>query len=98
MINVNFGGIDFNVMNLTIKLIIGETEVQSQELQLPYQIMMAQCQELVNQVAQDHRPMKVEMIGEKCIDLPNGDTVVKPSKLIYANKAYINNFDLNKEK
>ena len=97
MINFSFNDIAPDLMELTITLTLGETVVQSQTLQMPYQMMAAQCQELVNQVAHEQRPMKIEMIGEKCIDLPNGDTVVKPSKLIYANKAYTNNFDLEKE-
>lgn len=94
MINFNFGGIDLEPLTLTVNIVIGDTKIQSQTLQMPYQMMVMQCQDLVNQVAQDQRPMKIEMIGQKNIELANGNTVAKPSKLVYANNAYTNNYDL----
>ena len=97
MINFSFGGIGGDFLELTIELTIGDQIVQNHKMQMPYQMMMAQCQELVNQVANDTRPMKVVMRGEKEIELPNGDVVSKPSRLIYANKAYTNNFNIEDE-
>lgn len=92
-----FGGFEFNfggdMMKLHIEVKLGNEVVQSQRLQMPYQMMLGQCQQLVNEIAQSDQPMKITMTGTKDIELPNGDWVTKPSKLIYANNAYTNNFD-----
>lgn len=81
-------------MHITIELFIGNTKIQSQELQLPHQMMIMQCQDIVNQVAQDQRPMKIEMIGTKTVELPDNKFIEKPSRLIYANNKYIENFPI----
>lgn len=94
MINFNFGG-PIDLFDIDVDITIGEQMVGTQHLNAPYQMVVMQCQELVNQVAQDKRPMKIEMRGKKLIDLPNGDTVEKPSKLVYANNLYVKNFGLD---
>lgn len=98
--NINFGQgfgfseINFEMMQLHIEVRLGNTIIQSQTLQMPYRIMMQQCQNLVNEIANSDQPMKITMTGEKILDLPNGDSKAFPSKLIYANNAYTANFDI----
>ncbi len=94
MINFNFGG-TIEMFDLDVDITIGDTKVGTQHLNGPQQMVMMQCQELVNNVAQDSRPMKIEMRGKKLLELPNGDTVEKPSKLIYANNLYVKNIGLD---
>lgn len=91
-----FGGAGFNmdIIELDVEVKLGTTIVESQTLQAPYTMMLNHCQQLVNEIANSDKPMKVTMSGTKEIELPNGDWVRKPSRLIYANNAYTNNFDI----
>ena len=89
-----FGG-GADVMEVDIEITIGDQTMGRQHLAAPYQMVAMQCQEVVNQVAQDERPMKVVIYGNKTIDLPNGNTTEKPARLIYANNKYVDNFELD---
>ena len=89
-----FGEINFEMMQLHIEVRLGNAVIQSQTLQMPYRIMMQQCQNLVNEIANSDQPMKITMTGEKILDLPNGDSKAFPSKLIYTNNVYTANFDI----
>lgn len=97
-IDFNFGpGFGFGIpdlMNLHIEVKLGTAIVQSDALQAPYQVMLQHCQSMVNEIANSQEPMKITMSSTKEVQLPNGDWVDKPSKLIYANNAYLNNFDI----
>ena len=106
MISFSFGGtpggfgnfgFDMETMDLDVELTIGSDIVESRHFKAPYQMIVAQCQQLVNQIAQDQRPMKVVFRGTKNVELPNGDIAQKPSRLIYANNKYTENFSLDYE-
>lgn len=92
-----FNGFEIDMMELHIEIKLGNEIIKSQYLQMPYDMMRNQCQLLVNEIAQSDKPLKITMTGTKDIELPNGEWVSKPSKLIYANNAYTNNFDDMKE-
>ena len=92
-----FQSFNIEMMELTMELTIGEQVVETQRLQAPYEMLVAQCQQLVNQLAQDKRPMKVVFRGTKEVALPNEEYKQLPSRLIYANNAYTENFELNYE-
>ena len=85
------------MFDIDAEITVGDQVVGSQHLSAPYQIIIMQCQEVVNQIAQDARPMKAVFRGERLINLQNGDTISKPARLIYANNKYIDNFELNYE-
>lgn len=94
MINFSFGG-TIEMFNLDVEVTIGEVIVGSQKLSAPYQMAVLQCQDIIQQTAQDDRPMKIVFRGEKMIDLPNGDTISKPARVIFANSKYCDNFELD---
>jgi len=89
-----FAGLEVTTLHIEMKL--GEAVIHSQTASYPFVIMKRHCAEMVNQVAHDSRPMKITFTGEKDIELPNGDWITKPLKLIFANNAYLANFDLEK--
>lgn len=96
MINFSFGD-TFDLFNIDVEITIGETMVGSKHLSGIYQMVVMQCSELINQTAQDERPMKIVFRGKKTLDLPNGNTVEKPARVIFANTKYADNFELNYE-
>ena len=85
------------MFDLDVEITIGNQVIGTQHLSAPYQMIVMQCQDVVNQASQDDRPMKVVFSGTKLMDLPNGDTVEKPARVVYANRKYIDNFNLNYE-
>lgn len=96
--HINFNGFNpgFNmsIIELSIEVRLGDAVVNSQTVQVPYIILLQQCKELTEEVANDDRPMKITMTQMKDVELPNGDWVRKPCRLIFANNAYLNNFDI----
>ena len=85
-------GFDMDLISLEIELILGDISLQKQSIQQPYMMAQAQCKDLIVQIAEDERPMKVIIRGSKPIEMPNGDWVQKPSSLEFKNNAYIRNF------
>ena len=96
MINFSFGG-TIDMIDVDVEITIGEALVGSKHLSGIYQMVVMQCSELINQAAQDERPMKIVFHGKKTLDLPNGNTVEKPARVIFANTKYADNFELNYE-
>lgn len=84
-----------DIITLQIEIKIGSQIVESQTVQAPFQFLYQQCQDLVNTAANDSRPMKITMRGEKWLETPNGEEKPFPCSLIYANNAYTDNFDIN---
>lgn len=94
MIGFNFGGFDLDIITLLVEVKLGNEITERQQLSGPYQMVAAQCQEAVNNVANNSQPMKITMYGEKYLEMPNGDCKAFPSRLTYANNAYLANFDI----
>lgn len=92
---INFTqGFGLNMLTLRIDIKIGNAVVESYDTQGPFEMLRMQCGEMVCQAANDERPIKITMTEMRDIELPNGDWVTKPYKLMYANNVYMNNFDI----
>lgn len=88
--------LDFTVGvgTVTIEIKLGNEVISSQRFQGPLQLIYQQYIDIVNQIAQDDRPIKVTAYGEKHLESPTGELKVLPSKVMFANNVYLNVFDL----
>lgn len=91
MFNFNF---NIGIETVTIEVKLGNEVISSQRLQGPLLFIYQQYIDLVNQVAQDDRPIKVTAYGEKQLELPSGEFKAFPSRVMFANNVYLNTFDI----
>lgn len=88
-----FNGIEMDIVNYTIELYLGNALIQQEQQQMPIPFAIQQCNQLVNQIAMDNRPLRV--IIKTPYITEQGKTLI--NSVDFANNTYTKEFNLDKE-
>lgn len=90
--NFTFGGI--NLPQWTIEIYVGNAMTQQQTMQMPYEMIVSQFIQIVNEIANAPQPMKAICRGTKEIETGFNEWKELPARVEYYNLKWDGEFDV----
>lgn len=84
---INFNMFDIETYEATFEIYLGDKVINKQTIQAPAEILMAHYAQIMQQVMNDKRPMKLKMTVPQVI----WDDFENKEKILYNNATFSNN-------